>query len=118
MSEKTMEELGKFVASLPLPAAIAFVSVFGAVVAVSWRGILKGKELDPARETHAATVAAVVVDPTALNALTAAVTKHTAVLEDMLDAGKDLAKTFDHMAIELDRVREEMRIQREVSRRV
>lgn len=111
-----MEELSKFVASLPLPAAIAFVSVFGAVVAVSWRGILKGRELDPARDTHAATVAAVVVDPTALNALTAAVGKQTSVMEEMLETGKELAKTFDHMAIELDRVREEMRIQREVAR--
>jgi hypothetical protein len=112
-----MEELGKFVASLPLPAAIAFVSVFGAVIAVSWRGILKGRELDPAKGVPAAQVAAVVVDPTALNALTAAVNKQTGVMEEMLDTGKALAKCFDHMAIELDRMREELRINREIIKR-
>lgn len=118
-----MEELGKFVASLPMPAALAFVSVFAAVVAASWRGISKGRENDPAKDVPAAQVAAVIVDPTALNAATAALHRHTEsvdrqiiVMQEMLTTGKDLARTFDHMSIELDQVREEMRIQREVAR--
>jgi len=37
-------------------------------------------------------------------------------MQDKLTTGKDLARTFDHMSIELDQVREEMRIQREVAR--
>jgi len=111
-----VEEIIEAVGHLPLPAAVAFAAVLAAVIGVSWRGILKGRENDPARDTPAAQVAAVIVDPTALNALTAAVTKLTNVIEEMRDPGKDLAKTFDHMAIELDRVREEMRIQREVRR--
>jgi hypothetical protein len=111
-----MEELIEFVGHLPAPAAVAFAAVLAAVVGVSWRGILKGKEIDPARDVPAAQIAAVVVDPTALNALTAAVVKLTEIIEGIREPGRDLAKTFDHMAIELDRVREEMRIQREVRR--
>jgi len=111
-----MEELIEFVGHLPAPAAVAFAAVLAAVVGVSWRGILKGRELDPGKDAAAAQLAALVVDPAALHALTAAVTRQTGVMEEMLETGKDLAKTFDHMAIELDRVREEMRIQREVRR--
>lgn len=111
-----MEELIEFVGHLPAPAAVAFAAVLAAVIGVSWRGILKGREGDAGRDAVGAQAAAVVLDPSALNALTAAVSKQTSVMEEMLETGKDLAKTFDHMAIELDRVREEMRIQREVRR--
>jgi len=104
MSERIMEELGKFVASLPLPAALAFVSVFAAVVAASWRGILKGRENDPARDVPAAQVAAVIVDPTALNAATSALNRHTESLDRMTDM--------------FDRLRDEIRdLSREVGRR-
>jgi hypothetical protein len=111
-----VEELAKFISALPQPASLVFVTMLAVVVGIARLGVLKGRDLDPAKGVPAAQVAAVVVDPTALNALTAAVLKQTAVMEEMLETGKDLARTFDHMAIELDRVREELRIQREVRR--
>jgi hypothetical protein len=108
-----MDELIEFAGHLPTPAAVAFAVVLAAVIGVSWRGILKGRELDPGKDVPAA---AMVVDPNALNALAGAVTRQTDVMEEMLATGKDLARSFDHIAVELDRVREEMRIQREVRR--
>lgn len=99
-----MEELIEFVGKLPMPAAVAFAAVFAAVIAASWRGILKGRDADPARDVPAAQVAAVIVDPTALNAATAALHRHT----ESVDLQTDM----------LDRVRDEIReLSREVGRR-
>jgi hypothetical protein len=99
-----MEELIKFINALPTPAAIAFVMVLAAVVGVSWRGILQGRKLDPAKDVPSAQVAAVIVDPTALNAATVALNKHTEAIERLTDM--------------FDRVREEMReLSREIGRR-
>lgn len=112
-----MDDLIKFVTALPAPAAVAFASVSAVVIWIARLGILEGRKIDPAKGVPAAQVAAVIVDPTALNALTTAVGKQTAVNEDMLEVGRALARTLDHMAIELDRIREELRIQREIERR-
>lgn len=104
MSESPVEELIEFVSKLPPTAAVSFAAVLAAVIGVSWRGILKGREIDPARDVPAAQVAAVIVDPTALNAATAAVNKHTEAMERLTDM--------------FDRLREEIRdLSREVGRR-
>jgi hypothetical protein len=110
-------ELIKFIAALPAPAAVAFTIVLALIVGVSWRGILQGRSTDPAQAVPAAQVAAVIVDPTALNNATAALNRHSNATEQQTGAIAGLTKSIDHMAIEFDRVREELRIQREISRR-
>jgi hypothetical protein len=99
-----MEELVKFVSALPLPASIAFAAVSALVIWVARLGILEGRKLPPAHDAPAAQVAAVIVDPTALNAATVALNKHTEAIERLTDM--------------FDRVREEMReLSREIGRR-
>lgn len=110
-------ELLKLVAGLPLPAMIAFGVAAAVIFWVGRRGIMDGRLSSPENERPAAQVAAVIVDPTALNRATDALNKHTATVEKLVAVGEGLAKSADHMAIEMDRMREELRIQRELSRR-
>jgi hypothetical protein len=112
-----MEEVIKFVSALPLPAAIAFSAVSAIVIWVARLGILEGRKIDPAKGVPAAQVAAVIVDPTALNRMTDQVAALTATLDQILDAAKEKIRVDNLMATELDRIREEMRIQREIERR-
>jgi hypothetical protein len=97
-------ELVVFITALPAPAAVAFTFVLAVIVGVSWRGILQGRSADPGKDVPAAQVAAVIVDPTALNNVTAAVKDLTRALEGTNDQLEDLAK--------------EMLIQREINRRI
>lgn len=100
------------------PLALA---VFGATLAVifgiRYIGLWQGERSAPTVNPAAAQVAAVIVDPTALNAATAALDRHTQAVRDMTDVAETATKHLGHMAQELDRIREEMRIQRELSRR-
>jgi hypothetical protein len=112
-----MEELLKFVGALPLPAAISFGSVLAIIVWVARLGILEGRKVSPGNDQPVAQVAAVIVDPTALNNATAALNRHTNTMEKLIEIGEGMARTMDHMAIEMDRIREELRIHREISRR-
>lgn len=112
-----MEELLKFVSALPLPAALSFGAVLAIIVAVARMGILEGRKSSPEHDAPAAQVAAVIVDPTALNAATSALNRHTNAIEKLIEIGEGMARSVDHMAIELDRIREELRIQREIARR-
>jgi hypothetical protein len=112
-----MDEIIKFASSLSPPAAIAFAAVSAVLIWITRLGILEGRKADPAKDVPAAQVAAVIVDPTALNNATAALNRHSNVTEQQTDAIEGLTKSVDHMAIEFDRVREELRIQREIARR-
>lgn len=100
------------------PLALA---VFGATLAlifgIRYLGIWQGERSSPAASSNTAQVAAVIVDPAALHAATAALQKHTAVMERMLDVAEAMARNVGHMTTEMDRIREEIRIQRELSRR-
>lgn len=105
------DDLAKFITALPPPAAYIFVSMLAIVVGVSWRGILQGRKLDPGKDLQSAQVAAVIVDPTALNNATAALIRHTVVMEKV-------AEVENRLAEEIDRVREEIRdLAREIARR-
>lgn len=110
-------ELLKTVAGLPLPAMIAFGVAAAVIFWVSKRGITDGRLSAPSNDHPAAQVAAVIVDPTALNRATDALNKLTVVMERMASTWDALAKSTDHMAEEIGRMREELRIQREVNRR-
>lgn len=67
------------IANLPLPALLALGVTLGAIVGARWLGILQGQRAAPP-SAAAAQVAAVVVDPTALNKATAALEAHTDAL--------------------------------------
>jgi hypothetical protein len=111
-----MEELVKFVSALPVPAAIAFSAVSALVIWVARLGILEGRKIDPAKDAPAAQVAAVIVDPTALNRLSDQVGALNSVLEEMQATAKEKIRVDNLLATELDRIREELRIQREIAR--
>ena len=64
-----------------------------------------------------APVAAVIVDSTALNRLTDQAVRLNDALEEISDRFKEKVRVDGLMATELDRIREELRIQREIGRR-
>ncbi|WPE22519.1 hypothetical protein [Shinella zoogloeoides] len=102
-------------AELPPAALITFGAVLAVIFAVQRLGLWQGQKSTPA--TDKAQVAAVIVDPSALNRLTEEVGKLVAAVRNLVEVGEEMTKTETHMAIELDRIREELRIQREISRR-
>lgn len=108
-----MEKLSE----LPPLAIIAL----GVTLAIMWGarqfGLTAGANSSPQKSPKGAEVAAVIVDPTALNRATAAVEGLNITLIEMSGIGKENARVVNLMAIELDRIREEMRIQREIGRR-
>lgn len=108
-----MEQL----ANLPTPALITFGATLAIIFAVRYLGLWQGGKAAPAASQAAAQVAAVIVDPTALNAATKALEAHTEAVAEMTETMKDSSRSFSTMAIEMDRIREEMRIAREIARR-
>lgn len=104
-------------ADLPPLALVIFGATLAVIFAVRYLGLWSGRNAAPEKSSTAAQVAAVIVDPSALNHATAALNKHTEVLEEMIEVERGMARSVDHVAIELDRIREELRIQREISRR-
>lgn len=103
-------------ANLPAPALITFGAVLAIIFAVRYLGLWHGRQTTPAASSAAAQVAAVIVDPAALNKATAAVEAHTVATLRLVDANLRQAAAEEHMAEELDRIREELRIQREIRR--
>jgi hypothetical protein len=115
-----MEQL----ADLPPLAIITFGVTVAIIFGVRHLGLWQGsRPVEPAAQ-----VAAVIVDPTALNKATAAVEKHAAEMEKHTDAMGDqaeavkalmkavaeLAEYMRRAAIETDRLREEVRLQHEL----
>jgi len=103
-------------ANLPAPALITFGAVLAVIFAVRYLGLWQGRQSSPAATSTGAQVAAVIVDPSALNKATAALEAHTAATLKLVDVLLRQAIADEHMAIELDRIREELRIQREIRR--
>lgn len=108
-----MEQL----ANLPPLAVITFGVTVAIIFGVRYLGLWQGARSTPAASPAAAQVAAVIVDPTALNAATKALEAHTEAVAEMTETMKDSGRSFSTMAIEMDRIREEMRIAREIARR-
>lgn len=104
------------ISELPPSAYVIFVISLAVIYAVQRFGLWQGeKGASPSNEK--AQVAAVIVDPSALNRLSDQVGKLVDSVVSLVEVGEELTKTESHMAIELDRIREELRIQREISRR-
>jgi hypothetical protein len=108
-----MEEL----ANLPPTALVAFGLGLALIFGVRYLGLISGEKSTPVNNAAAAQVAAVIVDPTALNKLTEQAMELTKSLLMLVKVGEEMAENQRHMATELDRVREELRIQRELERR-
>lgn len=129
--------LAQQISELPPLAIIVFGATLALIVAVRYLGLFNGARAAPAESKTAAPVAAVIVDPSALNRLTAAgealnmtlIETNKVIREgnEIARVGNEISKekheTAEEMnrstkliAIELDRIREELRIQREVRR--
>jgi hypothetical protein len=102
-----MEQL----AELPPLAIITFGVTVAIIFGVRHLGLWQG-----AQPAAAAQVAAVIVDPTALNKATAALENHTEALKALTKACTEGAEYERRMGIEMERIREELRIHRELMR--
>lgn len=104
------------IANLPLPALLALGATLGAVIGVRWLGIAQGAKSAQQPAGPSAQVAAVVVDPSALNKATTALEAHTSALLKGIDTLRETNRHIETLSIEADRIREELRIQRELRR--
>ena len=108
-----MEQL----ANLPAPALVALGVTLAVILGIRYLGLWQGQQTSPASSPASAQVAAVIVDPTALNRATAALEAHTVASLKLVKVGEDIGESIDHLKVEADRLREEMRIHREINRR-
>lgn len=106
-----MEQL----ANLPPYALIAFGGTLALIFAVQRLGLMSGAT-SGAKGQSAATVAAVVVDSTALIKATHALESHTLATNRLVTAIEKMGGSVDELAQEADKVREELHIAREVAR--
>lgn len=106
----------KVISELPPSAYVIFVISLAVIYAVQRFGLWQG-EKGSSVQAEKAQVAAVIVDPSALNRLSDEVGKLVATIGSMIEVGEEMVRTETHMATELDRIREELRIQREINRR-
>lgn len=104
-------------ADLPPLALVVFGATLAVIFAVRYFGLSSGSNARIDKSPAAAQVAAVIVDPTALNNATKALEAHTEAVVDMNETMKETGRHWSHMAIEMDRIREELRIHRELARR-
>ncbi|MBT9373222.1 hypothetical protein [Rhizobium sp. CSW-27] len=107
-----MEQL----ANLPPLALMTFGATIAVIFAVRHLGLMQGTRTSPATSPAAAQVAAVIVDPTALNRATAALDEHTAELHRFAEIAERSARAQEILGMELGRIREELRIERELRR--
>ncbi|MBP2462066.1 MULTISPECIES: hypothetical protein [unclassified Rhizobium] len=108
-----MEQLSE----LPPLAIVVFGATLAVIFGVRYLGLLSGTNKPPEKSPAAAQVAAVIVDPSALNRHTASTEALNMTFVELLAVLKENGRIANLMAIELDRIREELRIQREIGRR-
>ena len=115
------------ISSLPPWAQVAVILAFGIssaiIVFVTKFGFQQGLKMTPEAAASKAPVAGVIVDSTALNRASAAIEGHKEALEDHLDLQRvtnevfrEVAEHLRRMTAELDRIREELRLQRELAK--
>ncbi|MCM2455289.1 hypothetical protein HGO37_07830 [Rhizobium sp. CG4] len=100
-------------ADLPPTALIALGVTLAFIFVVRHFGLASGEKTGPENK---APIAAVIVDPTALNKATAALEEHTTAIKRHTDVVEDVAKHVDFLGNEMSRIREELRIRREIER--
>jgi hypothetical protein len=101
---------------LPPLAIITFGAVLAVIFGVRYLGLWQGQNASPAASASAQ-VAAVIVDPTALNAAAGEVAGLTVAVHELVSAVKEAGSHHRRTAEELDAIREELRINRELNRR-
>jgi hypothetical protein len=101
---------------LPPLAIVVFGATLALIFGVRYLGLFAGANTTPEKSAAAAPVAAVIVDPSALNRATAALEAFNMTVIESNQIAKEKTRVDNLMAIELDRIREELRIQREVRR--
>lgn len=104
-------------ANLPPAALIPFGIVLAIIFAVRFLGLWQGQHAPLAKSQAGTTVAAVIVDPTALNRLSDEAAKLTEAIRRLSEVGEDAEKAYLGAARSIDGLREELYIQRELGRR-
>jgi hypothetical protein len=103
---------------------VVFAATLALIVAVRYLGLFAGGKATPEKAASSAQVAAVIVDPSALNRLTAAgealnmtLMESNKIARERNEIDEERNRVYRLVATELDRIREELRIQREIGRR-
>ncbi|WP_312222550.1 hypothetical protein [Rhizobium rhizoryzae] len=102
---------------MPPFAWVVFAVTLAIIFGVRHLGLLQGAKATPEISPAAAPVAAVIVDPTALNRASAALEAHTAETRKLIEVAHEGVRQIGILAVEADRIREELRIQREIEKR-
>jgi hypothetical protein len=104
-----MEELIK---TLPAEALVALGAVIGLGLLVRYFGLMQGQKAGPGHGSNSAQVAAVIVDPAALNRATAALEAQTFELtngrKSWERAVEALCRSVDRLCDEVDDLKKEM----------
>ena len=110
-----MDELLKVIGALPLPALLVFAAVVGVIFGVRYLGLLQGMNGQGGIAEAKAQVAAVIVDPTALNkaanevaGLTVAITGATVTARAHTVATDRLADKIDELSDGVDKLRDQL----------
>ena len=101
-------------ADLPPLAVVIFGATLAVIFAVRYLGLWSGKNATPEKSSASAQVAAVIVDPTALNRASAALEAHNALMVEQNNLSRENIRLVSEIGDEIGRVREEMRISREL----
>jgi len=103
-----MEQL----ANLPTPALITFGATLAIIFGVRYLGLWQGAKAAPAASQAAAQVAAVIVDPTALNNATKALEAHTVEAVRMRKSfergAEKICDALDRLSDQVDELQKEM----------
>lgn len=101
-----MAELVELLQGLPLPALIVFAAVVGLIFGVRYLGLWQGQHTPAKASAASAQVAAVIVDPTALNAAAGAVDGLTVALTEATVIGRQNVSATAQLAEEVRDLRE------------
>lgn len=109
-----MDELLKLIGALPLPALVVFAAVVGLIFGVRYLGLWQGQHAPAAGSAASATVAAVIVDPTALNAaaasvdgLTVAIAEANVIAKKHADGVNRLARVIEDLGEGVEKLKDQ-----------
>ncbi len=99
-------------ADLPPTALITFGAVLAVIFAVRFLGLFQGQNASPEKSAAAAQVAAVIVDPSALNRASAALEAQTIEAmhfrKSLERAAEKVCQSLDRLCVEVDDLKKEL----------